>query len=78
MAKETRQILNGVRIGQKVYTQDGVFEGGGLLEDADPHAELAKVLDSAQIARLTQKGHLSGFEVKNEKENKENQKNKEK
>lgn len=70
MAKETRQILNGVRVGNKVYTEDGVFVGGAIQADEDPHDGLAKALDAKQLERLTKKGHIAGF-VKEEKPKKE-------
>jgi hypothetical protein len=61
MAKETRAINGSVRVGNKLYTNDGVFVAGNLLEDEDPLDGIAG-LDSAQLKRLTEKGVITGFE----------------
>ncbi len=47
MPKDNRTILNGVRVGAKVFT-DG-------MED-----ELAAALDQKQLDRLIDKGHIAG------------------
>jgi hypothetical protein len=70
MAKDNRQILSGIRIGNKVYTQNGVLDGGNLTED-DPFDELTKSLSHAQIERLTAKKAISGFVKEKKAENKE-------
>lgn len=55
MAKETRKINQGVRIGKTVFVEG--------MED-----ELAKALSEKDVQRLTEKGHIEGFvKVKEEK-----------
>lgn len=62
MAKDTRKIKSSIRVGNRLYSEKGVFEGRSLLPDLDANDELEA--SGADLAGLQERGVIEGFVAK--------------